>query len=76
MTWQPIDTAPKDQMVLVYGRACNFRLAYYDPHEARWMTIPGMWGVGRPTHWMPLPAPPDEAQQQTPTVQKSLAPHR
>jgi hypothetical protein len=64
--WQPIDTAPKDRVVLLYV-----------PDMGNWPDDPAIvtaiWGdgqgwvdngmahcatYGHPTHWMPLPEPP------------------
>lgn len=58
--WQPIETAPKDgTYILGYGEH-DHRGHYIDAihwwHD-RW-TIEWMSGFQRPTHWMPLPAPP------------------
>ena len=55
--WQPIETAPKEQVILFFpaeqkaGR--NSRL--------HWMVSVGRvsdYPFRKPTHWMPLPAPP------------------
>lgn len=66
MTWQPIETAPKDGLIDVWvDLHGGYRLAdaYYD-------TICGQWRTSRPsnhlvcvperhvTKWMPLPEPP------------------
>ena len=63
--WQPIATAPHDARVLVWSGQ-----EMYCAHWARHMTtdaeawIVAEWGEEReqalvkPTHWMPLPAPP------------------
>lgn len=65
--WQPIETAPKGERILVFnGKA----------FAAQWVKHPGTgheaWQVAQfdpenglnliepPTHWMPLPAPPKE----------------
>lgn len=56
MTWQPIETAPRDtRLILTF----NFKDVYTgacDNNDALWYD--GGWEVPTPTHWMPLPAPP------------------
>jgi hypothetical protein len=66
MIWQPISTAPKDgTRILVYGPAKNGD-HYMDVcgWPANWS---GKWPVaymdyatGEPTHWTPLPEPPEQ----------------
>jgi hypothetical protein len=64
--WQPIETAPKDCEVLLYGPtqfggkgivqgAWNRGGAMHMEH---WMG-----GIYEPTHWMPLPSPPALAEK-------------
>lgn len=58
MNWQPIETAPKGQVLLYWPKVPNAR----DPA----LCLPAMISVGYagstpnrpPTHWMPLPEPP------------------
>jgi hypothetical protein len=59
--WQPIETAPKGQLVIVYfreGGTTTRRLCAtsWDNHVC-WRDVLGNPG-STPTHWMPLPAPP------------------
>jgi hypothetical protein len=57
--WQPIETAPRD------GRTILVRQGDWAPHHAYWRKECHEWwaieyhGCPRPTHWMPLPAPPE-----------------
>jgi hypothetical protein len=69
MTWQPIETAPKDGTLILLANIEDI----HDP----WVVC-GQWNKGagwynqfacagngdckiRPTHWMPLPPPPEAA---------------
>jgi len=50
--WQPIETAPKDQEILVWAHGIG-----------QWVSKFAWWDCGahrKPTHWMPLPEPPHE----------------
>lgn len=65
MEWQPIETAPKDRtMFVVRGFNVEVRKDYHydtDPYCV-WATGDGFerWPHPfKPTHWMPLPAPPE-----------------
>lgn len=71
--WQPIDSAPKDRVVLLYG--CEYHRHVFG--RGYWFHgVPGDgegWitssfytspeddsrGIFTPTHWMPMPAPPN-----------------
>lgn len=69
MDWQPIETAPKDQSILVYG-VWQSELGGSTDEPCIWMAwfSYDMWHVEgtdyyacyviNPTHWMPLPQPP------------------
>lgn len=67
MEWQPIETAPKDRRVLLWGRYWNgvdkFQhplIGIWDPNVGRWI-IPGEFRFGvHPSYWMPLPPPPKD----------------
>lgn len=69
--WQPIDSAPKHQNVLVWREdagepwVAQFTDATFydaengDPDDEAWFDLAGRYeGVEAPTHWRPLPAPP------------------
>ena len=70
MTWQPIETAPRDETPVLlfyapsetYGRPASGGIIegwyFSSPKQIDdgWETIVG--SIGEPTHWMPLPEPP------------------
>jgi hypothetical protein len=69
MTWQPIESAPKDgtRMLLTFGlddyRPCvgAFRpeIIHDDGYnETGWVETYDEAPLAEPTHWMPLPDPP------------------
>lgn len=72
MTWQTIDTAPKDgTAVLVWrphrrlgtlphGVLCARLVFRFDRGEV-WETVPRGNRCINPSHWQPLPSPPSEA---------------
>ncbi len=61
--WQPIETAPKDgSMVIValldaLGGVAWVSNAVFVDRDARWSNK-SFW-LYQPTHWMPLPEPPN-----------------
>lgn len=59
--WQPIETAPKDEWILVFGThtrsLCPVLTVRWDGDE--WQSgDDGYRPYVVPTHWMPLPEPP------------------
>ena len=62
MTWQPIETAPKVGVFLVFlpGERRKFEVMYRAENTS---IVGGAFGFDRsaPTHWMPLPHPPHGA---------------
>ncbi len=73
--WQPIETAPRDGTVVLLGRDVGEPWGFvrgYGHFEGKadelisgWLSYglydpPGNLGLGNPTHWMPLPAPPKD----------------
>ncbi|MBX3634038.1 MAG: DUF551 domain-containing protein [Rubrivivax sp.] len=70
MEWQPIETAPKNVRVLVTRfpartmppiNIARFSTGALRRHEFPWKTMGSLKLKYRPTHWMPLPAPPESA---------------
>ena len=70
MSWQPIETAPKDGTeVLLYFSDGRILIGDYVVTEQLrhgktawknegWRTFFGLVHDNKPTHWMPLPEPP------------------
>ncbi|UWJ04785.1 hypothetical protein CUB19_gp78 [Stenotrophomonas phage CUB19] len=71
--WRPIDTAPERVSVLVCGGDCRGRVCIARNDNTRFSSVPvakqawyedvsretgSIWPA--PTHWMPLPSPPEE----------------
>ena len=62
MEWQPIETAPKDEIVMLAAEMdgpgdWRIKLGYWDEEIGRWK----IWGASWvPSRWMPLPPPPSE----------------
>lgn len=60
MEWQPIETAPKDVMILGHADGM-IRLVMWESGE--WVQVGATIQSGwfQPDHWMPLPTPPERA---------------
>jgi hypothetical protein len=65
VAWQPIETAPMGGKILLWGKYWNDRDKFQHPLIGMWVSQENRWCVSgefrfgvRPTHWMPLPAPP------------------
>ena len=62
MSWQPIDTAPKDREIcgaFRYGRdRWAFHHLWWNDQEDEWNDIYSD-RIITPTHWQPLPEPPE-----------------
>jgi hypothetical protein len=58
--WQPIETAPKDDFILASTVGAKLPMvALYDEDDG-WIALNGAFKRDwKPTHWMPLPAPPN-----------------
>jgi len=66
--WQPIETAPTDgSLILLWGRYWSddqgeFKtplIGQWAGNARRWEAVMATWFGVRPTHWMPLPEPPE-----------------
>ena len=61
--WQPIETAPKDgrKNLLLFQQSAEtgekLFVGRWGAEWGGWLSIPGAYAK-RPTHWQPLPAPP------------------
>lgn len=61
--WQSIESAPKMETILVcYPDSDTATAAWYCDYEDAWWPVYAR-GIHKlnPTHWMPLPTPPTEA---------------
>lgn len=58
MSWQPIETAPKFDLILVITKDRKFHTAYWDTYDGGTWWIAGTTLQVRPSHWMPLPEAP------------------
>ncbi len=54
--WQPIETAPKGKRIIL---TFNFKDVYCGEYEDG-LWLDGDYEVPTPTHWKPLPTPPQE----------------
>lgn len=76
--WQPIETAPKDCNIILFGRWWSDEQGWMkEPVIGRWnqktdgrwefANAGGWWGI-RPTVWTPLPQHPDTGETTSQTV--------
>jgi hypothetical protein len=69
MIWQPIETAPKDGTTILGADFCSFT-NQWNISTVSWdgawsLVITGAYAEDdkwNPTHWMPLPTPPEQEQ--------------
>lgn len=60
--WRPIETAPKDGVFVLITDGDVVQIGYYEDHLTAWRSDADqcrLWSD--PTHWQPLPAPPERA---------------
>ncbi|MGY3359715.1 hypothetical protein ACVWZK_006378 [Bradyrhizobium sp. GM0.4] len=64
--WQPIETAPKDGTPVLLGFPGYFHAMHGHHEDGVWGQLDSDFGFEhlptQPTHWMPLPAPPETRQ--------------
>jgi hypothetical protein len=81
MTWQPIETAPRDgtRILVSFGDMGVWQVSWTEPAYDDWMiwcvddnkhgpyALRGYAATGprAPTHWQPLPAPPTSETKPT-----------
>jgi hypothetical protein len=62
MRWKPINSAPKDEDVLIWVPGQGIRIAMNcaeeGESEAKWLDW-NCFDPGKPKYWMPLPEEPD-----------------
>jgi hypothetical protein len=58
MDWQPIETAPREELILAYAGGM-MRLGMWENGVLVQVGATIEQGWFEPTHWMPLPAPPE-----------------
>jgi hypothetical protein len=58
--WKPIETAPKDGSdVLIWCYTGEIGVAHFDSATFAWWSDLSTRECPDPTHWMPLPPPPE-----------------
>lgn len=64
MTWRPIETAPARREVLLFWPASGYARGRKAPILSQRIAVGHKDGTPNrpPTHWMPLPEPPDAAR--------------
>lgn len=69
--WQPINTAPLDDTVLVFLAPIQaIDLCHQCSERERWVSGSGtVWPPGVCTHWMPLPPAPSGFKEHTWTTE-------
>lgn len=66
--WQPMETAPKDETPVLgfvpprpFDHCGPIRVIQFDPKDGKWWHMAGdETDTVQPTHWIPLPPPPQD----------------
>ena len=61
--WQPIDTAPQNGDHILAWDGEQHAVIAWSTRDQEWFLCDGQPAWEGVTHWRPLPAPPDPAQQ-------------
>lgn len=70
--WQPIETAPKMTAILLWAH--RYCVGHFNTRNDKWWIYTDGTGTmeeiiinshNKPTHWMPLPEPPQQGQEQS-----------
>lgn len=58
--WRSMESAPKDGTTVLLANGIHVCSGWYDATGAQWVAS---YGRTFPTHWMPLPSPPETASE-------------
>lgn len=62
--WKPIEEAPKTRTAILVWcpeRKNTYMVTWDDRYDGEWRTFGGFTTLGEyPSHWMPVPPPPEE----------------
>jgi hypothetical protein len=62
--WQPIDTAPKDYTYILLWNGNWHWIGMWDGNASKWEIDGDQYEEDlKPTHWVPLPAPPKKGDE-------------
>jgi len=64
--WQPIETAPKDNLIIGYDPVKENPIQVMKYDYGGWGDAVYQEWSAEPTHWMPLPEPPKQPDTESP----------
>lgn len=59
MNWQPIESLGTDDHVLLYSPLDGVTYGWFDVETGGFQDWTTDFMIDKPTHWMPLPEPPE-----------------
>lgn len=66
-SWQPIETAPNEEYVLIFCAGAGIPAIAKFEHESRaWTALGGVDSFDNPVYWMPLPESPNATVRRPP----------